>query len=141
KTLYERKPGGLGTVMSAADDVSMTRLMVQTVTTGTGKAARLTERPSAGKTGTTQDFHDAWFVGYSADLVTGVWIGNDNSSAMKHATGGVVPAHIFKTFMENALAGVPARPLPGGTLVASTQDDAPPTAPPAAQAKKSDSFE
>ena len=68
--------------MSPANDAAMTRLMVETVTTGTGKAARLDERPSAGKTGTTQDFHDAWFVGFTADLVCGVWIGNDNAAPM-----------------------------------------------------------
>ena len=140
RTLYTRNGSGVGPVMSFENDVQMVQLMTATVTYGTGKAANLSDRPSAGKTGTTQDFHDAWFVGFSADLVTGVWIGNDNSSAMKHATGGGLPAHIFKTFMESALAGVPARPLPGGTLVASTQE-APPDNTPVAQAKKSDSFQ
>ena len=113
KILYERKPGGLGAVMSPANNVAMTRLMVQTVTTGTGKAARLAERPTAGKTGTTQDFHDAWFVGFTADLVTGVWVGNDNSRAMKKATGGGLPAHIFHAFMEDVEQDLPVRPLAG----------------------------
>ena len=140
RTLYSRTGSGVGPVMSSENDAQMVQLMTATVTYGTGKSARLSDRPSAGKTGTTQDFHDAWFVGYSADLVTGVWIGNDNSSAMKHATGGGLPARIFKTFMENALAGVPAKPLPGGTLVASAQDTAPAAAP-VTQAKKSDAFE
>ena len=73
----------------------MTRLMVETVTTGTGKAARLEERPTAGKTGTTQDFRDAWFVGFTADLVCGVWIGNDDNAPMVKATGGgVAGAHL-----------------------------------------------
>ncbi len=58
-------------VMIARQQCGHDRLMVETVTSGTGKAARLDERPSAGKTGTTQDFHDAWFVGFTADLVTG----------------------------------------------------------------------
>ena len=83
----------------------MTQLMVATVTTGTGKAARLDERPSAGKTGTTQDFRDAWFVGFTADLVCGVWIGNDDNAPMVHATGGGLPAHMFKAFMESAETG------------------------------------
>jgi len=100
-------------VVSAADNASMTRLMVETLTSGTGKAAKLSDRPSAGKTGTTQDFHDAWFVGFSADLVCGVWIGNDNNAAMAHATGGGLPARIFKGFMEQAENGMPALPLPG----------------------------
>ena len=95
--------------------------MVETVTTGTGKAARLAERPSAGKTGTTQDFHDAWFVGFTADLVCGVWIGNDNNAPMMNATGGGLPAHIFQNFMESAEAGLPARPLTGTTVIAAQQ--------------------
>jgi penicillin-binding protein 1A len=100
-------------VVSAANDAAMTSLMVETVTTGTGRTARLADRPSAGKTGTTQDFRDAWFVGFSADLVCGVWIGNDDNSPMAHATGGTLPARIFKSFMEDAERGLPAKPLPG----------------------------
>ena len=106
--------------------------MVETVTTGTGKAARLDERPSAGKTGTTQDFHDAWFVGFSADLVCGVWIGNDNNAPMKHATGGGLPAHIFKNFMEAAEAGLPIKPLRGAMPAVAVDTAAP--------ADQSDSF-
>ena len=154
KILYERKPGGLGAVMSPANNAAMTRLMVQTVLTGTGKAARLAERPTAGKTGTTQDFHDAWFVGFTADLVTGVWVGNDNAAPMKKATGGGVPAHIFHAFMEGAEQNLSARPLVGSALVADAGDApaqevaaaapvleaAPPPAPVAA-AKQPDSFE
>ena len=122
KILFERKSSDLGAVMSPADNAAMTKLMVETVTTGTGKAARLDERPSAGKTGTTQDSHDAWFVGFTADLVCGVWIGNDDSAPMHKtrtltATGGGVPSHIFHAFMEDAESGLPVRPLaarPGG---------------------------
>ncbi len=112
--------------------------------TGTGKAARLAERPTAGKTGTTQDFHDAWFVGFTADLVTGVWVGNDNSPPMKKATGGGVPAHIFHAFMEDAEQGRPVRPLVGSQLMAAAEPEpaiaampapaplvAPPASPPA----------
>ena len=91
----------------------MTQLMVAKSRRGTGKAARLDERPSAGKTGTTQDFRDAWFVGFTADLVCGVWIGNDDNAPMVHATGGGLPAHIFKAFMESAETGLPVRALAG----------------------------
>jgi penicillin-binding protein 1A len=113
KVLYARQGSGLGRVVSTENTERMAGLMVATVTTGTGKAARLDERPSAGKTGTTQDFHDAWFVGFTADLVCGVWIGNDDNKPMVHATGGGLPAHIFKSFMEEAEAGLPARALAG----------------------------
>ena len=108
--------------MSPADNIAMTKLMVATVTSGTGKAARLAERPTAGKTGTTQDFHDAWFVGFTADLVAGVWVGNDNSGAMKKATGGGLPAHIFHAFMEDAEQDLPVKPLAGSVLVAAAED-------------------
>jgi penicillin-binding protein 1A len=129
KVLWQRKGSGLGAVMSPANAAAMTSLMAETVTTGTGRAARLDERPSAGKTGTTQDYHDAWFVGYSADLVCGVWIGNDNNAPMKHATGGGLPAHIFKNFMEVAEENVPVKPLVAATAVDGTvpaATDAPP---------------
>lgn len=116
KILWQREASDKGRVMSPENDAAVTSLMVETVTTGTGKAAKLEERPSAGKTGTTQDYHDAWFVGFTNDLVTGVWVGNDNNQPMKKATGGTLPAHIWKTFMESAEAGVPAKPLVGTTL-------------------------
>ena len=118
KLLYRHASSGVGAVMSPINNSQMTKLMVATVTSGTGKAARLEERPSAGKTGTTQDFHDAWFVGFTADLVCGVWIGNDDSSPMKKSTGGGTPAHIFHGFMEAAEQNLPVRPLAGDALVA-----------------------
>ena len=121
KILYARKPSGSDAVMSANDNIQMTRLMTETVTTGTGKAARLEDRPTAGKTGTTQDFHDAWFVGFTADLVCGVWIGNDNNAPMVKATGGGLPARIFNQFMTQAEQNLPARPLIGSTLVANAE--------------------
>jgi len=111
KVLWQRKNSGLGAVMSPENLAAMTGLMTEVMATGTGKAARLAERPAAGKTGTTEDFRDAWFVGFSADLVCGVWVGNDDNAPMKHAVGGGLPAHIFKGFMESAEAGLPVRPL------------------------------
>jgi len=124
KILYQHKPGGSGSVMSQANNSAMTKLMMQTVTTGTGKAARLAERPTAGKTGTTQDFHDAWFVGFTADLVTGVWVGNDNAAPMKKVTGGGLPARIFHAFMEDAEQGLPVRPLAGSEVLVADAGDA-----------------
>ncbi|HEY8950589.1 MAG TPA: PBP1A family penicillin-binding protein [Rhizomicrobium sp.] len=112
KVIWERKGSGTGRVMSPEDAAEVVSMMTEVMVTGTGKAAKLDERPSAGKTGTTQDFHDAWFVGFSADLVTGVWVGNDNNSSMSHATGGGLPAHVFHSFMESAEQGLPVKPLP-----------------------------
>jgi penicillin-binding protein 1A len=148
KVLYTRKGSALGAVMSPQNNAAMTRLMVETVTTGTGKAARLDERPSAGKTGTTQDSHDAWFVGFTADLVCGVWVGNDNSAPMHKtkgltATGGGVPAHIWHSFMEDAEKDLPVMPLVGSTLIAQADDQPPQAQPetPADEDKKPDAFE
>jgi len=145
KILYSRKPSDLGAVMSPENNATMTKLMVETVTTGTGKAARLEERPSAGKTGTSQDSHDAWFVGFTADLVCGVWVGNDNAKPMHKtatltATGGGVPAHIFHAFMEDAEQGLPVKPLAGANLVADAGEPAP-AAQPVDGAKQPDAID
>ena len=121
RLLYEHKVFGPGAVMSANADVQMTQLMLEVTATGTGKAARLADRPTAGKTGTTQDFHDAWFVGFTADLVCGVWMGNDDNTPMIKATGGTLPAHIFHGFMSDAEQDLPVRPLIGTALMASAE--------------------
>ena len=143
KTLYEHKPGGNDTVVAPTQEMEMIRLMSQVTATGTGKAARLDERPTAGKTGTTQDFHDAWFVGFTADLVCGVWIGNDDNSPMVKATGGTLPARLFHSFMSEAEQGLPVRPLTGSTLVASAEPPVEAQVPPDQAQEKSrpDTFE
>jgi penicillin-binding protein 1A len=98
----------------------MTGMLRETVVSGTGRQAALEDRPVAGKTGTSQDYRDAWFVGFSADFVCGVWVGNDDGRPMKRATGAGLPARVFKAFMSEAELGLPPRPLPGaGVLVAS----------------------
>jgi penicillin-binding protein 1A len=120
KVLYQRQTGGQDAVIAPVNLAQMTRLMTETVISGTGRAAALAGRPTAGKTGTTQDFHDAWFVGFTADLVCGVWIGNDDNAPMVHATGGTLPARIFHAFMSDAEAGLPVKPLAGAVTVAAT---------------------
>ena len=142
KVLYQRKPSGLGAVMSVHDNMQMTQLMQEVTATGTGRAARLEGRPTAGKTGTTQDFRDAWFVGFTADLVCGVWIGNDNNSPMRKATGGTLPARIFHVFMSEAEETMPVRPLAGGNVVASAQlPDAVEQTPPASEDDEPDTLQ
>jgi len=123
--LWQRKGSGLGTVVSTPNLAALTGMMTDVVAYGTGKAARLDDRPSAGKTGTTQDFRDAWFIGFTADLVCGVWVGNDDNRPMKHATGGGLPAHIFKAFMEDAESGLPSRPLAGQTIATVSEETKP----------------
>ncbi len=102
KVLYERKGSGLGRVIEPRHEADMVAMMTGTVTQGTGRAASLGARPVAGKTGTSQSYRDAWFVGFTADHVTGVWIGNDAGTPMKRATGGGLPARIFKAYMIKA---------------------------------------
>ena len=109
--LFKRSGGGIGQVISPDALVKMHQLMTGVITDGTGKAARL-DRPAAAKTGTTQDYRDAWFLGYTADYVAGVWLGNDDQrNAMKKVTGGGLPAQLWKQIMVVAHQGLPARPL------------------------------
>ncbi|MBN9566651.1 MAG: PBP1A family penicillin-binding protein [Alphaproteobacteria bacterium] len=122
KLLYRRSGTGLGRVMSPTDAARMTGLMSAVVHEGTGRAAQLGPWASAGKTGTTQDFHDAWFIGFTADYVCGVWMGNDNNAPMKRVTGGGLPAHVFHDFMLAAEEGLPPRPLNMPTALADNQN-------------------
>ena len=112
KLLYDRTGSGAGRVLSRKNAAAMTRMLVDVVENGTGRAARF-GRPIAGKTGTSQNFRDAWFVGFSSDLVTGVWVGNDDDQPMKGVTGGGQPARLWRAFMADAHVGWPVRPLPG----------------------------
>jgi membrane peptidoglycan carboxypeptidase len=79
----------------------MMQLLEAVVTEGTGKAARL-DRRSAGKTGTTDDYRDAWFVGFTTSIVVGVWVGNDDNKPMDQVTGGDLPARIWRDFVVEA---------------------------------------
>ena len=112
--LYTRSGSGPGRIVKPGHAAEITEMLVEVVEHGTGRAAKLA-RPAAGKTGTSQNFRDAWFVGFSADLVTGVWMGNDNSRPMNKVTGGGLPAKLWGAFMADAHAGTPARPLPSLT--------------------------
>jgi len=112
--LYERSGSGMGRVVDVVHVGQMNHMLMQAIRSGTGKQANLGSRPAAGKTGTTQDFKDAWFVGYTRQLVAGVWIGADTGQTMgKGVTGGTLPAQIWKKFMLSATAGQPISPLPG----------------------------
>jgi len=94
-------------VVSAGTAYVMTSMLESVINEGTGYPNAVIGRPAAGKTGTTSSFRDAWFVGYTPDLVAAVWIGNDNYSRMNESYGGNIPARIWARFMKAALANTP----------------------------------
>lgn len=114
KILYDGTGSGLGRVIEQRHVAMMNDMMAETLVAGTGRKAEIAGWQAAGKTGTSQDFRDAWFVGYTANLTTAVWLGNDDSSATKRATGGSLPAIVWSRFMTAAHEGVPVAALPGG---------------------------
>ncbi len=112
RVIYRRPPlqapqvvasGAAGTLASMMQDVLESG--------GTGTRAAI-GRPAAGKTGTTQNYHDAWFIGFTADYITGVWCGNDNNRPMRKITGGAVPAQIWHDTMLAAHKNLLERDLP-----------------------------
>jgi membrane peptidoglycan carboxypeptidase len=101
-----------------------TWMMAEALRSGTATRARLPDgRPAAGKTGTTQAARDAWFIGFTADYVVGVWMGNDDNTPLTGVTGGGLPAVIWRETMTRLHQGLPVRPLP---LVAPPTPDAVP---------------
>ncbi|MFM2444942.1 MAG: hypothetical protein RJB09_2128 [Pseudomonadota bacterium] len=113
KLLYQRKGASFGRVIEF-DHVGMMNAMLQeTLIIGTGKHAELPGWQAAGKTGTSQDHRDAWFVGYTSQLVTGVWLGNDDNSPTRKTSGGNLPVNIWSKYMRTALLGAAPTPLPG----------------------------
>lgn len=98
-------------VISEEAALYMTYMMTQVINKGTGTRAKL-DREAAGKTGTTQAARDAWFIGYTADYVAGVWMGYDDNKPLTGVTGGGLPAEIWREVMMRVHQGLPARPLP-----------------------------
>jgi penicillin-binding protein 1A len=94
-------------VFSAGTAYVMTSMLESVINEGTGYPNAVIGRPAAGKTGTTSSFRDAWFVGFTPDLVAAVWIGNDDYSRMNESFGGNIPARIWARFMKAALAKTP----------------------------------
>ena len=108
--LYRHRPPEPRQVLGTDTVRAISAMLAKVITNGTGRAAGL-DRPAAGKTGTSQDFRDAFFVGFTSDLVAGVWFGNDDGTAMAGVTGGGLPARAWGRFMLAAHNARPARPL------------------------------
>ena len=132
KMLYARAPQPLGRIIEPRYVAMMNAMMRETLVSGTAQKAQFPGWPAAGKTGTSQDFRDAWFIGYTGRLVTGVWVGNDDSSPTKKATGGSLPVDVWSQFMRAAHQGVAVASLPGlsgSTSFASATPNATPANP------------
>jgi penicillin-binding protein 1A len=113
KTLYGRTQQPLGRIVDARYVGMMNTMLHETLVSGTARAASLPGWQAAGKTGTSQDFRDAWFIGYTSRLVAGIWLGNDDNTPTKRAVGGGLPVEIWSRFMRTALSRQAPATLPG----------------------------
>ena len=113
KVIYRRRHSTTGQVVALHYVGAMNDMLNTALVRGTGKRAAIPHHVAAGKTGTTQNFRDAWFVGYTAHYVAGVWIGNDDGSRMRKVTGGTLPAGLWHDIMLYAHNDKQVLPLPG----------------------------
>lgn len=111
KVLYRRSAPHSDRIIAEATDRDLVAMLWNVIASGTGTSASLGAREAAGKTGTTQNSQDAWFMGFTTDYVTGVWMGNDDNSPTRGVTGGTLPAQIWKSVMLSAEKGLPLKPL------------------------------
>jgi penicillin-binding protein 1A len=116
RVLYDHNVGGdpRRTVIGQPALSYMIRMMRQVVASGTGTRANVPGYDLAGKTGTTSDYRDAWFIGYTGGFVTAVWVGKDDNTPMRRVTGGGAPAGIWHDYMTQALPRLAVQPIPGG---------------------------
>jgi penicillin-binding protein 1A len=116
RVIYQRaaREGRAQQVINNPPLYYMNQMLRGVVSGGTGRSAAIAGRDIAGKTGTTSDYKDAWFVGYTGGFVTAVWVGKDDATPMRGVTGGAAPAAIWKSFMEAALPRLNVMPIPNG---------------------------
>ena len=114
KVLYEHKADSRVSVIGNPPLGYMNRMLRQVVASGTGGRARIGGYDIAGKTGTTSDYKDAWFVGYTGGFVTAVWVGKDDNTPMRKVTGGGPPADLWHSFMAQALPHLKVQAIPAG---------------------------
>jgi len=124
--LYSHVASAGAPVYDVAHAGDMVRMMEGVITHGTATRAAF-GRPAAGKTGTTQNWRDAWFMGFTPDWMCGVWIGNDDNTPMNKITGGAIPAEIWRKMMLLAHQDMPVRDFPW--LLPETPTDAASDAP------------
>ncbi len=117
QVLYRHNDVSPPQVVSAVAVATLTNMMEDVIKWGTGKGASLGSRPAAGKTGTTSDYRDAWFAGFTADYTTVVWMGNDDNSPTKKVTGGSLPAQLWRNYMADAERNLPEVALNDGNGV------------------------
>ncbi len=129
KILYARAASGLGSVVAPPHVAMMNHMLEETLLTGTASRAKIPGWTAAGKTGTSQDFRDAWFIGYTGRLLAGVWLGNDDNTPTKKASSSNLPVDIWNHFMRVAHQNLPVVGLPG----AADNPVAPPLGPMAGQ--------
>jgi len=138
KVLYERQGSGIGQVVSERQVGQMNAMLSEALISGTAQRAKIAGWPAAGKTGTSQDFRDAWFVGYTGYFTAGIWLGNDDGTPTKKATGGTLPAQIWGKLMAKVHDGMQVAELPGARaanadpIASLIPDDGPPPEPPPA---------
>src|SRR5580658_6507318 len=125
QVLYDHGVGGADVqpVIRQPSLSEMTEMLRQVVISGTGQRAHLAKYDIAGKTGTTSDYRDAWFVGFTGGFVTAVWVGRDDNTPMRRVTGGGAPAEIWRSFMAPVLPHIRAEAIPGGAPPAPAQPD------------------
>ncbi len=112
KVLYQHKAARVQKVIRGDVLAEMNDMLRAVITEGTGKRAHIEGIDVAGKTGTTQAYRDAWFIGYTAALTAGVWVGNDDNKPMRKVMGGGLPARIWREIMVAAHHDLPVGPLP-----------------------------
>jgi penicillin-binding protein 1A len=113
RVLYRRPPTPEQMVVAAQHVGALSDMLNAALVFGTGRGAAIPLHPACGKTGTAQDFRDAWFIGYTAHYVGGVWVGNDDRRHMKRVAGGTLPAKLWREVMLLAHEGLPPMTLPG----------------------------
>ncbi len=125
QVLYASPPMTSAPVIGTTHIGAMNDMLNATLVNGTGRRAALLDHPAAGKTGTTQDFRDAWFVGYTAHLAAGVWVGNDQGRMMNNVRGGSLPAQIWQDIMTTAHRGQKPLALPGTARFGNSPGEVP----------------